>query len=294
MDETTFETHLHSLKADRARGASELARYALRVLYDSARSAAAEDVDALRDLLLQRAAALASSRPSMAPLVNLVGRWQEQLAAIVAPDLERFRNQATANAEQLIAGSRQAVSRIALQANHLLTPGKTVITHSFSSTLVEVFYQARHLDLKVIVSESRPLNEGVRLAKELARMGLDVTLITDAQIGLFAAKADLALVGADALLADGSVVNKAGTCLMALACRAHRIPFYVVCETFKKCSASQALPELEEMTGDELEHGRPPGIRVRNIYFDVTPASLVSGWLNETGLRTLSGQPLKA
>lgn len=57
------------------------------------------------------------------------------------------------------------------------------------------------------VCESRPLFEGVRLAKQLQRSGACVTVITDAQAGLFMDNADCVIVGADAITEQG-VVNK--------------------------------------------------------------------------------------
>jgi translation initiation factor eIF-2B subunit delta len=106
-------------------------------------------------------------------------------------------------------------------------------------------------------------------------------LITDAQINLFAPRADLALVGADALLEDGSVVNKAGTSLLALACHDNRVPFYVCAESFKKCPPGMDHIELEEMDQAELGHHLPFPITTRNIYFDITPARLITTWFNE-------------
>ncbi len=55
--------------------------------------------------------------------------------------------------------------------------------------------------------ESRPLFEGVALARELVNAGARVTVITDAQVAVWASRADVALVGADAITPEG-VHNK--------------------------------------------------------------------------------------
>ena len=78
------------------------------------------------------------------------------------------------------------------------------------------------------MSEARPLNEGVRTARRLAEKGVSVTLITDAQMGLFVREAEAVVVGADSVLPDGSLVNKIGTHLLALAAREAKVPFYVM------------------------------------------------------------------
>jgi hypothetical protein len=52
------------------------------------------------------------------------------------------------------------------------------------------------------------------------------------QAGLFVGEADLVLVGADAVTPE-AVVNKAGTCLLALAARAAGVPMCVAADSGK-------------------------------------------------------------
>ena len=66
-------------------------------------------------------------------------------------------------------------------------------------------------------------------AQTLAAAGMRVTLLTDAEAGLFIPECAAVVVGADSILADGAVVNKAGTYLLALAAHANRpqrVPFW--------------------------------------------------------------------
>jgi translation initiation factor 2B subunit (eIF-2B alpha/beta/delta family) len=160
------------------------------------------------------------------------------------------------------------------------------MTHSLSSTVVEVCRLLKDVGLRMIVTESRPLEEGRQLAGRLSAWGVPTTYITDAQMGLFVARADAVLVGADSVLADGAVVNKAGTYPLALAARDQGVPFHVCCESFKWRAADQPPPELEEMAPAELGLPDWPAVTVRNVYFDITPARLVSGWIDETGVRS--------
>jgi translation initiation factor eIF-2B subunit delta len=137
----------------------------------------------------------------------------------------------------------------------------------------------------VIFSEARPRLEGHRFAQWLSAADLQGELITDAQLGHHMSRADVALVGADAVLADGSVVNKAGSYLLALAARDLRVPLYVCCESFKRTLRAAVDFELEEVDPGELGAPDLPGIRPRNVYFDITPARLISAWVDETGVR---------
>ena len=74
---------------------------------------------------------------------------------------------------------------------------QTIVTHSFSSTILTALQSLPAHDIHVIVTESRPLYEGRRVAARLSERAIPTTVITDAQIGLFVPQADIALLGAD-------------------------------------------------------------------------------------------------
>ncbi|PLX83483.1 MAG: initiation factor 2B [Desulfuromonas sp.] len=285
MAKSEFERRCVELAVDRTRGASELARFCLKALCDSALQNPAGAPPDLRRLLREQAAALAAARPSMAPIDNLLSRWLRDLDALPEEDLAALRQGASEAANRLCRISRVAVERAAAHAARLIGAGKTVLSHSLSSTVLTVFARLGEEGVTAVISESRPLCEGHKLAESLCGWGIPVTLVTDAQLGLFAGQADLALVGADSLLADGSVVNKAGTYPLALAARDQGIPFYVCCESFKRHESTTDPPPLEEMDPAELDAPERPGLTVRNIYFDITPARLVSAWIDENGVR---------
>jgi translation initiation factor eIF-2B subunit delta len=60
------------------------------------------------------------------------------------------------------------------------------------------------------------------------------------------------------------------------------VTFYICCESFKLC-LQEELPELEEMSPAELGMLQWPDVKVSNIYFDVTPTRLITGWCTERG-----------
>ena len=102
-----------------------------------------------------------------------------------------------------------------------------------------------------------------------------------AALGLHAREADAALVGADAVLSDGALVNKVGTRLLAFACERAGTPLYAATDRFKVASVA-TLP-LEEKAPGEVWPDAPEGVGVRNIYFDRTEASLVAGYATDVG-----------
>lgn len=287
MSTAQFNLKIAEIGDDREHGASELARRCLKVLAEAAEALQVSDVLTLQEQLQKLADELAQTRPSMAPVQNLLRRWREESMLDDKLDLTTARTVAARQAEALIAVSHQAVAACAAHAAQFFGPGRTLMTHSLSSTVLQVCQLLRNEDLHVIVTESRPLAEGRSLAEKLADWGVPTVYITDAQMGLWVAQADAVLVGADSVLADGAVVNKAGTYLLALAAHDQNVPFYVCCESFKWRKAGEPSPKLEEMAPAELETPEWPGVTVRNIYFDITPARLVSAWISETGVQSI-------
>lgn len=263
-------------------GASHLARVALESLAAYA-DVEADDVDELRGELVSFADELAAVRPSMTAIHNLVARWRTGVAEFEG-DLEALRAYARTQANQVRTWADAATDATTRNVIATLGDRRRLMTHSISSTVSRTLLRMPRKDLDVVVTESRPALEGWNLASTLARDGVSVTYITDAQMGLFVKDVDAVVVGADALLPDGSVVNKSGTYLLALAAREAGVPLYVCAESFKCTQGPASEMVLEEKSGSELRPPPVPGIRTRNIYFEVTPAALVTDWLSNEPL----------
>ena len=148
----------------------------------------------------------------------------------------------------------------------------------------------------VYADETRPLLQGARLtAFELYEDKIPVTLITDnmAAWTMRTKGVNAIVVGADRIASNGDTANKIGTYGVALAAKAHGIPFYIAAptSTFDFNIASGAEIPIEERKADEARHFRseqtaPEGVAVFNPAFDVTPAELITGIITEYGVIT--------
>ncbi len=172
-------------------------------------------------------------------------------------------------------------------------------------TALSAIYQAHDAGtpVQVWVDETRPRNQGLLTAWELAAHGVPHTLITDNAGGnlMQRGEVDLVLVGADRVSRSGDVCNKIGTYLKALAAFDNGVPFYAAVPSptidWQLVDARAGI-EIEERSADELrlisgldDQGRPARVAladeataVANPAFDVTPARLVTGIITEHGI----------
>lgn len=254
------------IRRDNRSGAAELARRAAEEL---ARWAAGRSAEELRVAVRE----LVRAQPRMAPMLHLA-------SAVLADPA-----QAVLACRQYVVQSASWAEAAAGHAAALIAEGDAVATHSRSSTVLAALKRAAAEGKRftALVTESRPLGEGVRLARELAAEGIAVRLFTDAAVGAIASEACVVLVGADAVTQEG-VVNKAGTRALALAARECAVAVYALATSDKFVPAELELPPEPLRDPDEILPGAPPGIEVVNRYFESTPLDLFTGLVTEDGV----------
>lgn len=168
-------------------------------------------------------------------------------------------------------------------------------TGGYGTALGVIFaaYEARKR-VHVYADETRPLLQGARLtAWELMKAGVKVTLICDnaAAYLMSGGKVDCCITGADRIAANGDTANKIGTYGLAVAAKAHNIPFYVAAPYSTldlNINSGRQIP-IEERDPAELVEGfgfrtAPRGLEVWNPAFDVTPAELITAIITEKGV----------
>jgi len=253
-----------TVATDDTHGSAWISVRALEVLRDRAAVAGATDA------VVAVARELRAARPSMAAVANRVNRVMAEADRTPAAIRERAQQAAEAALDANDAAAAFAAERCSA----------SVVTLSRSGTVLAAL---RTAEPSVLIGESRPAREGVDVAAALADDGLDVTLTTDAALSSELAERapDAVLVGADAVLADGSVVNKVGTRGLAIAAAREGVPVYVV------AAADKVRPDerFEGETGADADlYGGTAPVTVSNPIFDRTPADLVAGVITERGI----------
>lgn len=216
----------------------------------------------------------------MAPIFNLVNNVLLEVEPILelGPMRQRLRAVVENYRERMQNSSRD----VAGLASDLIREGMTVMTHSYSDTVLAALLVAKRAgrQIEVICTESRPICEGTMLATKLGREGIHATLIPDAAMLSCLPHAQLVLVGADAVTSKG-LVNKTGTSILALAAQKRKKDIYALCASAKFLPARYRPPEEAPKDPAEIMSESVPNVSVRNFYFDVTPLTWLTGVVTE-------------
>jgi translation initiation factor 2B subunit (eIF-2B alpha/beta/delta family) len=285
-----IEEKIDEIRNDRSHGAAQLAASAVHILASVCKHSKAEDPEQLESEVRHTALSLAEARPSMAPIRNwslvFARRFKEKIKE--GPPHHEARKQGMVLGDELLQKQKEFVNLQIEAAQTVLRRCSSVVTLSYSSTVESILRHSRPSHYNVIIAESRPLMEGRRLFTNLMDSSASVRMITDAQLGLAVPHADLVLVGADTILRDLAVVNKTGTYLSALVAAAHGCDFFVAADTFKinvKMDAHNCI--LESKSGREIWPEQEK--HCENVYFDITPGKLVTGFVTEEGILDVPG-----
>ncbi|HKZ45649.1 MAG TPA: hypothetical protein VJ343_03000, partial [archaeon] len=163
---------------------------------------------------------LESSRPTAVALYNAI------------EDVRKKKTLEEIN--RMIYYFENVASLIVSQNYKIIKNNSTILTHCHSTLVVELLEKAweKKIKFKVIVTETRPLFQGKKTAKELSEIGIPVIFITDSAAGFFIKDVDSVLMGVDAIRKEG-VVNKIGSYPLAVLAKENDIPVYFAGETMK-------------------------------------------------------------
>lgn len=258
----------------------------------------------LRKKFHQAVADLNASRPTAVNLFWATARMARVFELNLELDPVSFYKLIHAEAKAIFDEDLEMSRKIGEHGAKLIKKNDVFLTHCNAGglataglgTALACFYEAQRQgkEITVYADETRPLLQGARLtAWELMHAGIDVRVIAD-NMAAFTIKnkgVKGIITGADRIAANGDAANKIGTLNLAILAKHYGIPFYIAApsSTFDlKISDGSQIP-IEERSSLELTefNGRmtaPLGVGTYNPAFDVTPNSLISGFITEKGV----------
>jgi translation initiation factor 2B subunit (eIF-2B alpha/beta/delta family) len=177
---------------------------------------------------------------------------------------------------------KQSSERICKHSYDLIPRGSNVFVYSNSSTVYDYLLYSKNKNLRILCSESRPINEGISLCKNLGEKGFDVELIIDAAVFSKLHEINFILIGADAITSEG-LVNKIGTSGFLMAAHNLCIPSFILCGIDKILPYSYNL-KIENKNPREIISYDLKNVKITNQYFDITPWTYVQNIITEDGI----------
>ncbi|KAG2368518.1 nagb/rpia/CoA transferase-like protein [Suillus spraguei] len=124
--------------------------------------------------------------------------------------------------------------KIASLALGFIKDDSVILTHSYSRVVMKTLLRAHERKrISVYVTEARPRGLGLRTYEELTAAGIPCTVVLDSAVSYVMDKVDFVLVGSEAVVESGGLINAVGSNQIAIIAQAANIPFYALAESYK-------------------------------------------------------------
>ncbi|OBZ75740.1 Translation initiation factor eIF-2B subunit alpha [Grifola frondosa] len=109
-----------------------------------------------------------------------------------------------------------------------------ILTHSYSRVVMKALLHAHKTKrISVYVTEARPRGLGLKTYEALTAAGIPCTVVLDSAVAYVMDSVDFVLVGSEAVVESGGLINAVGSNQMAIIAKAANKPFYAVAESYK-------------------------------------------------------------
>lgn len=266
-----FRRRLEEFAQDNRSGSAEIALNALEILGIALKSS---DTTAVK----YAAMSLINGQPSMAAVINVVNRFCLELEKQEAP----LNTEAESRfIKRLLEDFRAEQARTVTTAVSKIKEFDRIATYSRSSLVEKTLLACaeKKPNFKVVLSEGRPGCEGVTMAVNLAKSGIEVTLCVDAALPGLMKQCDLFTLGADAVT-GAKFCNKIGSGAICGAARSCGIPVNIIASEDKLLAPSlQKFFRITDRPPTEILKENIPKVKVFNRLFEWCDNSMVDEFI---------------
>jgi translation initiation factor eIF-2B subunit delta len=227
---------------------------------------------------------LRRANPSHASLQNAVREVVDDVTDADPDSVEAARRLTSEKIDAVVSRIESGKRLAAENAAAFLPDGATLLTHDYSSTVIQTLEQATAAGktFDVYVTEARPRYIGRKTARTLADLeGVDPTLLTDSAHGIYLEECDRVIVGMDCIV-DDTLYNRVGTFPIAATAAQLDVPMTVLGSASKIVSEGFVF-ENEYRPGSEVMPEPADGFGVENPAYDATPVELLESVITDEG-----------
>jgi translation initiation factor eIF-2B subunit delta len=279
IDETAEE-----IREMRSHSSSVVAVKAARALSDLLSQEFPSVQDYLRSLE-RNSNALRRASPSHASLVTTQREIVETVRGANPDTVEEAKARTEGIIEEIVSAIENAKHRAAERTATELEDDTTLLTHDYSTTVLEALEAAardgKHLE--VYVTEARPRHLGRKTARVLGEIDrISPTLIVDSAAGHYLPEVSEVIVGMDCIVGE-TLYNRVGTYPIAATAADLDVPVTVSGSSAKIVDGGFRF-ENDYRSPSEVIREPPEGFDVANPAYDATPTRLLERVITDKGI----------
>lgn len=203
-----------------------------------------------------------------------------------ATDLVTLTKELCERIDAVLSFFDQVESKVAAQTLPLLKSGGSIFTYSYSSTVLHALQKAKkeHANFSVLLTEARPHYFGRRMALDLQKLKIPVSIAIDAAAKAHMKQADILLLGCDSVTHEEVYVAMGGE-LLALLAKKYEIPVYICTNSWKFDPYHLGKDgKLTQRPAKEVWEDAPIGVKIYNYMYEKLDPHLVDGIVSELGV----------
>jgi len=195
-----------------------------------------------------------------------------------------------ATKEDIIYHFEKAQEQINKNVLKIIKKDDIILTHCHSTNIVKSLINAKkqHKRFQIYNTETRPLYQGRKTARELSKAKIKVTTFVDSAVGVAIAgeqktkKTTKVFLGADAIIKNGDVINKIGSETIAVLAKKNKIPVYIIADSWKFTKSNIELEQRKP--GEVWDNQVPKSVKIKNPAFEKVPKKYIKAIISELGI----------
>ena len=282
---------VQDIKDIKIQGATNIAKAAFDILITESKNQTFDSSEEFLTFIESAMQMLISARPTEPMLFNGMDYIKSQIATCKDNLCDSIQKTVIESATYYLNLIKETAERAILNGLGIINDGDNVLTHCHSTSAVKTLalHKVKGLKFKVFNTETRPLYQGRKTAKDLIEEWIDVTMVVDGVAPFLMDEEsgtdlmmDCVIIGCDAIKLDGGVINKVWSYAVGLSALYANVPVYIA-GNLLKVDVHDTI-QIEQRHSHEVWEDAPDKLDFLNFAFDKIPPKFIRGIITEFGI----------
>ena len=282
---------VQDIKDIKIQGATNIAKAAFDILITESKNQTFDSSEEFLTFIESAMQMLISARPTEPMLFNGMDYIKSQIATCKDNLCDSIQKTVIEAATYYLNLIKETAERAILNGLGIINDGDNVLTHCHSTSAVKTLalHKVKGLKFKVFNTETRPLYQGRKTAKDLIEEWIDVTMVVDGVAPFLMDEEsgtdlmmDCVIIGCDAIKLDGGVINKVWSYAVGLSALYANVPVYIA-GNLLKVDVHDTI-QIEQRHSHEVWEDAPDNLDFLNFAFDKIPPKFIRGIITEFGI----------